>query len=185
MQFSTAEVVGDNFHALSVNTGLGARLVRHVGLLGLTGAAINGEDVVSAGLGSVNLGTPGHFTLTEDASVSLTPLLMSSPQSAPIPAGRFQFLPDPGELLDDFSATGESYILAARFDAQQTVEFAAEPVDEELGVTAEEDPGLDPRAEADAINSTVAGWRYQIPSYKYDQMTRRMSDLLQAPEEDE
>jgi hypothetical protein len=38
----------------------------------------------------------------------------------------------------------------------------------------------DIRAEAKSINSKVSGWQYQIPTYQYDQMTRRMSDLLKA-----
>lgn len=40
----------------------------------------------------------------------------------------------------------------------------------------------DPASEAAAINATVAGWRYRIPSYKYEQMTRRMQDLLSDTE---
>ncbi len=36
----------------------------------------------------------------------------------------------------------------------------------------------DPVAEADAINQRVAGWRYKIAGFQYDQMTRRMADLL-------
>ncbi|HEX5420409.1 MAG TPA: DUF4340 domain-containing protein [Gammaproteobacteria bacterium] len=39
---------------------------------------------------------------------------------------------------------------------------------------------LDPHAQADAINARVHGWRYRIASYQYDQMTRRMDDLLKA-----
>jgi hypothetical protein len=38
----------------------------------------------------------------------------------------------------------------------------------------------DPQAQADAINARVHGWRYRIASYQYDQMTRRMDDLLRA-----
>lgn len=42
--------------------------------------------------------------------------------------------------------------------------------------------GADSAAEAMAINATVAGWRYRIPSYKYEQMTRRLEDLLSEAE---
>ncbi|HEY8520348.1 MAG TPA: DUF4340 domain-containing protein [Gammaproteobacteria bacterium] len=37
-------------------------------------------------------------------------------------------------------------------------------------------------AEAAEINERVAGWRYRIASYQFDQMTRRMNDLLKATE---
>jgi hypothetical protein len=39
----------------------------------------------------------------------------------------------------------------------------------------------DPAVEAAAINAKVDGWRYKIASYQYDQMTRRIADLLKAP----
>lgn len=39
----------------------------------------------------------------------------------------------------------------------------------------------DPAAEAERINAKVGGWRYKIAGFQYDQMTRRMADLLKAP----
>ncbi len=36
----------------------------------------------------------------------------------------------------------------------------------------------DPVAEAASINAKVSGWRYKIASYQYDQITRRLEDLL-------
>jgi hypothetical protein len=39
----------------------------------------------------------------------------------------------------------------------------------------------DPSAEAARINAKVGGWRYKIASFQYDQMTRRMADLLKPP----
>ena len=42
-------------------------------------------------------------------------------------------------------------------------------------------PTVDPAAEAARINTKVGGWRYKIASFQYDQMTRRMADLLKAP----
>lgn len=34
--------------------------------------------------------------------------------------------------------------------------------------------------EAQTLNERLSGWRYRIPSYKFEQLTRRMDDLLQA-----
>jgi hypothetical protein len=39
----------------------------------------------------------------------------------------------------------------------------------------------DPSAEAARINARVGGWRYKIAGFQYDQLTRRMADLLKAP----
>jgi uncharacterized protein DUF4340 len=41
-------------------------------------------------------------------------------------------------------------------------------------------PAADPSAEAQRINAKVGGWRYKIAGFQYDQMTRRMADLLKA-----
>ena len=150
VRFSANQVVGDNLNALAVNTEFGARPVRHVGLLGLTDASINADDVVSAGLGSINLGTAGHFTLAEDSGVTLVPLLSSSTESALFDSSRFQFLPDPGELLNEFAVTGESYVLAARLEGPLTTAFPDGPP------PSGEDPG-EPLAAADHLTSIEQG----------------------------
>lgn len=41
-------------------------------------------------------------------------------------------------------------------------------------------PAADPAGEAAAINARVGGWRYRIAAHQYDQITRRLSDLLKA-----
>ena len=54
---------------------------------------------------------------------------------------------------------------------------------------AEDDDGVDVAAEAQQLDQRLAGWRYRIASYQFDQMTRRMDDLLrdlpEEPAEDE
>jgi hypothetical protein len=35
---------------------------------------------------------------------------------------------------------------------------------------------------AESINAKVAGWAYRIPKYKFDSMSKRMADLLLAPD---
>ena len=106
-------------------------------------------------------------------------------------------------------ADGQPWLsFAARFDADQALDFATETVDDlgaaetpaedagaaddaeetegaasdESADTAEPgEPADDPVAEAAALNERLAGWRFRIPSYQYSQMTRRMDDLLRAP----
>jgi hypothetical protein len=69
---------------------------------------------------------------------------------------------------------------SARFDADQAAEFAVP--DDDGGADGDDDtPNI--AAEAEAINQRVDGWRYRIPSYQYDQITRRLEDLLQEPSE--
>jgi gliding motility-associatede transport system auxiliary component len=139
VKFSTDQVVADNRYALSVPGNF--RPVRHLGLLGLDMAAMDQKDVITAGLDTINLGLAGHFTLADGAKVKFTPLLRSSPQSELIPAERFQFLSDPGELLNGFVPSGKQYVLAARLEGPlksaypngpPTVPDRQQPVDEAL-----------------------------------------------------
>lgn len=137
--FDTTRVVADNRYALSV--GGRFRPMRHVGLLGLDAAAMSQDDVITSGLSSVNVGVAGHFTLAEGSSAKLTPLLQSSVESELMPTDRFQFLPDPSELLNGFTPGGKQYVIAARLegplssafpDGAPTSEDREAPIDEAL-----------------------------------------------------
>ena len=133
IEFSPADVVADDHYALSVNTGFGLRPVRHLGLIGLDALAMNAEDIVTSGLGSINVGTAGSFTTAETSDVTLVPLLTSSASAGTLPTIQFQFLSDPSALLDGFTPTGETYVLAARLEGPLTTAFPDGPptVDDE------------------------------------------------------
>lgn len=124
--FDPTRVVADDRYALSVNVGTG-RPVRHIGLIGLEAEAMTEDDLVSAGLTSVNLGTAGALSLVENAGITLLPLLRSSTNSALLPTQPFQFLSDPLALLDGFVADGQSRILAARVEGPLTTAFPDGP----------------------------------------------------------
>jgi ABC-type uncharacterized transport system involved in gliding motility auxiliary subunit len=114
VDFNTMSVVTDNRYALSI----GGRFqpVRHIGLIGLDAEAMSQDDPITSGLSTVNLGVAGYFELEEGATAKLTPLLTSSVESQAMPADRFQFLPDPAELLNGFTPGGKEYVLAARLE---------------------------------------------------------------------
>jgi ABC-type uncharacterized transport system involved in gliding motility auxiliary subunit len=140
VKFNTREVVADNHYALSI--GGRQRPVRHIGLLGLDAAAMSTDDVITQGLNSVNVGIAGHLELAEGATSTLTPLLHSSAESELLPAERFQFLADPGELLNNFTPGGKQQVIAARLsgalksafpDGAPKVEGRDAPIDAALG----------------------------------------------------
>jgi ABC-type uncharacterized transport system involved in gliding motility auxiliary subunit len=154
--FDTADVVTDNRYALSIRSGV--RTIRHIGLLGLDAAAMSQEDVVSSGLGSVNFGLGGHFTLADGASVKLTPLLTSSPESALLPTERLQFLPNPDELLNDFLPSGMRYVLAARLEGPLTTAFPdGPPPAPERDAPVDATLGAQHLASADSANIVLVG----------------------------
>jgi hypothetical protein len=70
-------------------------------------------------------------------------------------------------------AAGEA--AATRPDAGKSAGTAA-PADGGAAKPAE--APADPTAEAQAINARVMAWRYKLATFQYDQMTRRMADLL-------
>jgi hypothetical protein len=62
----------------------------------------------------------------------------------------------------------------ASVDAEQAAQAAAKPATQPEGGAAPSDS----TAEAQRINARVSGWRYKLATFQYDQMTRRMTDLL-------
>ena len=137
IDFSSTEVVADNLYALSISTGLGLRPVRHLGLLGVAGEAMDADDVIVDGLSSLNMGSAGHFSALEGSTPELQPLLRSSSEAALLPSIRVQMLADPETLQDDFAPTGESYILAARLTGSLATAFPQGPPEAPVPDTAE------------------------------------------------
>jgi ABC-type uncharacterized transport system involved in gliding motility auxiliary subunit len=125
VEFSPSEVVADNRYALNVR--MGQRPTRHIGLLGLDMDAMTQDDPITSGLGTINVGLAGYFKSADGAATKLTPLLKSSVEAETLPAARFQFLPDPGELLNGFKATGTQYVIAARLEGPLKTAFPDGP----------------------------------------------------------
>ena len=155
VEFSAGEVVADNRYALSVTTQLNPQPVRHLGLLGLDEAATDAQDVITDGLYNINLGTAGHFSVAEDSSAALQPLLSSSNDAAVMPAMRMQMLAEPEGLLDDFASSGESYVFAARLTGTLNSAFPDGPPASEQSddsVPGGDVPGGDHLASTDSAN---------------------------------
>ncbi len=118
LEFSTTDVVADAQLALPVSVGPGGRPVRHPGLLGLTEAELNSDDVITADLNTINVGMAGRLSVAEGGAATIEPLLSTSRASGLIAASRFSFLPDPSRLFDGFVQSGEAYVIAARVSGQ-------------------------------------------------------------------
>ena len=121
LSFDPSRVVVDNQYALSVVSG--GRAVRHIGVLGLGPDAMAQDEIISADLADLNLSTAGSLGVTENAEITLVPLLRSSVDSALVPAAQFQFLTDPMALLDSFLPDSETHIIAARIEGPIATAF--------------------------------------------------------------
>jgi ABC-type uncharacterized transport system involved in gliding motility auxiliary subunit len=157
VEFSTMDVVADNRYALGIRQG--QKSVRHVGLLGLDMEAMSKNDVITSGLGSVNVGLGGYFKAADGATSKLTPLLQSSTEAETLPVARFQFLPDPGELLNGFKATGMQYTIAARLEGPLKSAFPDGPPKPPEGRDAPVDDKLktEHKASTDGANLVLVG----------------------------
>lgn len=133
IDYDPTMVVADNRYALSVTTGAG-RPIRHIGLLGLDQEAMAADELVSADLASINLGTAGSLSPASNASSSFVPLLESSTDSGLIPAGDFQLLADPLTLLDSLETDEQTHVLAARIEGPIVSAFPDGPPGEDAGL---------------------------------------------------
>ena len=154
IEFSTDEVVVDAELALRIS-GMEGRPVVHPGIIGVTANRLNAEDVVTADLESINLGTAGHFRFDEERAPRVEPLLTSSASATTLSASRFRFLPDPQSLLADLAPTGEHYVIAARLNGTLKSAFpdgppSDEPVEETDTAEADDAAAGEPEAEGEA-----------------------------------
>ncbi|MCB1613003.1 MAG: GldG family protein, partial [Xanthomonadales bacterium] len=123
VDYKADEVVMDRALGLQVQVSQTEPPVMHPLILGLRAAQMNDQDLVSAKLDLINIDTAGHFKLKEGATATLEPLLQSSSEAGTISTERIRYLPDPRELLKDFTPSGENYIIAARLSGKFTSAF--------------------------------------------------------------
>jgi len=114
VDFNAREIIGDLSHGMSVSMRAGEAPTRHIAILGLDATSLAADDVVTNGLGSINVATAGYLAPRDGADTLFEPLLQSSALAAPLPVERFAMLMDPASLQDGFEPTGQRYALAAR-----------------------------------------------------------------------
>ncbi|MEM1092346.1 MAG: Gldg family protein [Pseudomonadota bacterium] len=143
--YDAKQVVLDRTYGLQVSAGPGRRPVRHVGILSIDTAGMNGDDVTLAELTTINVSQSGHLAKKPDAEVEFESLLTTSEDSMSVSSDRVRFMTDPSSLLDGFAPTGQNYTLAARVRGTFSSAFPdgappAEPVEGE-------EPAAPPTAE--------------------------------------
>ena len=145
IEFTSTEVVGDAGLALQVAAGPNRRPTRHLGLLGITQSELNQDDITTADLESINIGTAGSLRMTGDGGLTFEPLITSSDRAGLLPLSRFSFLPDPATLLDSFSPGEERLIIAGRLSGSLRSAFPDGPPDSATDQDTESDAPEDER----------------------------------------
>ncbi len=123
VDFDPKNIVLDRTRAVAVSVGQGRAPVRHAGIIGLTAAELNQDDVVTSSLESINVSSTGFVALAKDSTFTLVPLMQSSGDAMAAPADRLRMLPDPSALLADFAPTGQRYVIAGRIEGQFKTAF--------------------------------------------------------------
>ena len=127
VSFDTDRVIGDFAYALQVSIGQGQPPVRHLGILSVSADGINGTDVATADLQSVNFSSSGWLAPLDSADTGFEALLETSQNAAPIDAARLRFLSNPQDLTRDFQPTGDRYALVARVTGKAASAFEQPP----------------------------------------------------------
>ena len=114
VSFDPGRVVLDPTLARSVALQPGMVPAPDPAVLGLGRAELSHDDVITAGLRSINVSTIGSFEQTEHARLRLVPLLQSSGDAGSASVQRVLDTPDPQALLDNLRQARGRYVLAAR-----------------------------------------------------------------------
>jgi len=110
------QVIGDRGNAQRVQAGFDARrqMSDYIVWLALGADDMNREDVVTANIDRLNLGTVGHLVPRADATTVFTPVMSSSADAMLLDLEFVKTGPTPDALLRQFEPTGEKYVVAAR-----------------------------------------------------------------------
>jgi len=114
MRLVPDRVLGDGAYAMAVGMGQGQPAVRHAAWLSLPKAALDQQDVSTAGLDRITLASAGLLEPLPGAQTQFVPLLHSSRYAMPFATERVATLSNPQELLRELQPTGQRYTLAAR-----------------------------------------------------------------------
>ena len=156
-------VVADTAAAIRVSVGEGtnARVIDYPLWISVDDSAVDPDDVVTAQLTRLTFGNAGQLKPKPDSSITVTPLVQSTPQSMLVDANKVRVGPDFVELIANFKADDERKTLAARLSGIAKTAFPdgpPKPKEEEKPATADkvadtgpgEADGKDPaKSEAD------------------------------------
>lgn len=114
VEYDSGKVLADSNLALRVSMGQGSRPEPHLGMLGIQRANLDGDDIITSRLETINVSSAGIIARAEGAETLFEPLMQSSANSMLMEAALIQDITEPSLLFDEFEPTPESYTLAAR-----------------------------------------------------------------------
>lgn len=161
VELAPGMIVGDRLTARKVRGGTRERpvAVDYIAWLALGADNFDHENIVTAQLGAINVATAGALSPVEGASTEFTPLIRSSNEAMLFERMHVQFMPDPAQLLVDFAATGESYVMAARVSGPAETAFPDGPPPPEDDSAASDPAAADEDEGGDSAPALPEGHR--------------------------
>ncbi|PKP76599.1 MAG: ABC transporter [Alphaproteobacteria bacterium HGW-Alphaproteobacteria-3] len=133
--YDPSKVAGDRKLAQRVQTGLDARRQEsdYVLWLAVPRENVDTDDLVTADVSRLNLGTAGYFTPVENATTVFSPLVTTSEESQIYDVEDVKKGPRPDDLIRNFVPSEERYVIAARLSGPVTSAFDGPPEEEPAG----------------------------------------------------
>lgn len=127
------QVATDAGAAIAVNVGTqrNPRRVPYPAWMALTGGRL-ADGRITGSLEQVNMASAGILRAREDRATTLTPLIVTGPESMPVPVGQVAMNPDPVALMANFEPVGRPLWLAARVEGNARSIFPDGPPDRSL-----------------------------------------------------
>lgn len=116
IQMPADKLLVDNLYASSATPGPGMPRVLHPARLHLPSQAMTPTDVSAWGLDAVMVSSSGALSLAPKSRSLLTPLLLSSRQSALLDGKRFGSATTFDSLIDETATSGQRHVIAARVE---------------------------------------------------------------------
>lgn len=129
LQLDRLKVVGDKLAARRVMFSRDPTTLPEEFLpwLSLGAHNFNHDDVITSKLTSINMASAGAIKMIGKSSLTLVPLIETSDQAMEIDASKVETSPNPKELMREFVASGEKYVLAARLTGKTKSAYPAGP----------------------------------------------------------
>ena len=173
LDFKAGQIAVDLERGMVVNMRPGEPPIQHIAVLGFNAGSV-ANDVVTAGLDSVNMITAGSLSAVAGTRLKVEPLIKTSAQAGLIPAQQVSMASDPRSLRDGFKPSGE-LLVAARVSGDAVSAFPEGPP---AGVTAAPDAL---KASAKPLNVVVIADTDMLSDYVWVRQSNFFGQVILQP----
>ncbi len=112
----SAQALADPQHGLVVSRGDGYGRSVHPGLIGIPASGLADDDVVTAGVDRIVVGSPGVIRSAGESGLGITPIVQAPESAGLVAAERFARADEPRALAQGLEPLGEAATVVARLE---------------------------------------------------------------------